>query len=90
MIAAISNTAQSQPVAKAAPVSSQPTPAKSSAAPGGGGSDTVQLSATAQAVLAAGQEARETPAQTAKEANGGDRQAQRLMAKQAATRVPVR
>lgn len=50
--------------------------------------DTVQLSPTAQAQLsslkAAMQEATETPAQTAKEAQGGDLQARRLLATEAA------
>jgi hypothetical protein len=49
--------------------------------------DTVQLSSAAQAMLAAVQEARETPAQTSHEALGGDRQAQRLLAKQAAAKA---
>lgn len=50
--------------------------------------DTVHLSSAAQAHLsaikAATQEAAETPAQTAKEAQSGDMQAQRLLAKEAA------
>jgi hypothetical protein len=46
--------------------------------------DTVQLSSAAQALLAAMKEASETPAQTATEAGSGDRQAQRLLAKEAA------
>jgi hypothetical protein len=41
----------------------------------------VQISNLAKAAL---QEAIETPAQTAKEANGGDLQAKRLLAKEAA------
>jgi hypothetical protein len=43
---------------------------------------TVQISNAARQML---QETTETPAQTAKEAAGGDRQAQRLLAKEAAT-----
>jgi hypothetical protein len=43
--------------------------------------DTVQISTAAQAAL---KEAVENPAQTAKEALGGDRQAQRLLAKEEA------
>jgi hypothetical protein len=43
--------------------------------------DTVQLSSAAQSAL---QEATETPAQTAKEAAGGDLQAQRLLAQEQA------
>jgi len=46
--------------------------------------------AAAQAALAAAQEAKETPAQTAQEANGGDRQAERLLAKEAAARPSVK
>lgn len=46
--------------------------------------DTVTISAAAKAML---QEARETPAQTAREAAGGDHQAQRLLAKEAAARA---
>jgi hypothetical protein len=45
------------------------------------------LSKTAQAVLAPLQEATETSAQTANEAGHGDRQAQALLAKQAAERL---
>lgn len=48
------------------------------------GKDVVQLSKAAQATLAALQEARETPTQTAKEASHGDLQARRLLAKEAA------
>jgi hypothetical protein len=43
-------------------------------------SDTVQISNAARAL----QETIETPAQTAKEASRGDRQAQRLLAKEGA------
>ena len=42
--------------------------------------DTVQISNAARAI----QEAIETPAQTAKEASNGDRQAQKLLAREAA------
>jgi hypothetical protein len=45
--------------------------------------DTVQISGAAQAAL---KEVIETPAQTAKEANSGDHQAQRLLAIEAAAR----
>lgn len=85
MTSAVSSATQTQPVAQSAgtppakPAQSKPQSAKSSAS-----ADTVQLSATAQALLAAEQEAMETPAQTAKEAFGGDPQAQRLLAKEAA------
>jgi hypothetical protein len=47
------------------------------------GADTVQLSQAAQAALAALKEIAETSAQTTEEAAGGDRQAQRLLAKEA-------
>ena len=48
--------------------------------------DSIQLSKTAQAMLAALQEARETPFQTAKEASHGDLQARRLLANEAAAK----
>jgi hypothetical protein len=48
--------------------------------------DSVQLSQAAQAMLAALQEASETPAQTAQEASLGDLQAKRLLAKEAAAK----
>lgn len=66
------------PANKAANTNSEPTR---------GVQDKVELSSTAQAHLtglkAAVQEASETPAQTAKEAQGGDLQAKRLQAKEA-------
>jgi hypothetical protein len=46
--------------------------------------DTVQISSSAKAVM---QEAQETAAQTAEEAGRGDRQAQRLLAKEAAAKA---
>ena len=49
-------------------------------------SDTVQLSAVAQAQVAAVQELRETSVQTNKEANSGDMQARMLLARQAAAK----
>jgi hypothetical protein len=52
--------------------------------------DTVQLSTGAQAAAAAAlQEARETPTQTAQEANQGDLQAKRLLASEAAAKSIV-
>jgi hypothetical protein len=48
--------------------------------------DTVQLS---RAALAALEEATETSAQTAKEARGGDLQAKKLLAKQAAAKAAL-
>jgi hypothetical protein len=67
------NTNQTPPSAK------EPAPAKPQPV-----TDTVQISTSAKAVM---QEVQETTAQTAQEANGGDRQAQRLLAKEAAARV---
>ena len=85
MISAISHAPPPQPVAKtaeAAPKKLTPSKPPSAAAH----EDTVQLSQTAQAALAAMQEAAETPAQTAKEAGQGDGQAQRLLAKETAAK----
>jgi hypothetical protein len=48
--------------------------------------DTVHLSAAAQAASAAIQETRETPSQTAQEAGKGDLQAKKLLAKEAAAK----
>jgi hypothetical protein len=89
MISATTNPAQTNPTtatatqaqsaAKAAAPSpkpaSLPTPSTSPMV-----SDTVQISNAARAL----QETLETPAQTAKEASRGDRQAQRLLAKETA------
>jgi hypothetical protein len=69
--AAVANANQTQPSAKEA-VPAKPQPAAV---------DTVTLSSAAKT---AAQEATETAAQTAGEANSGDRQAQRMLAKQAA------
>jgi hypothetical protein len=82
---ASSNAAQSAPQASAissSTASGKPAATKPQAVKNV--KDTVQLSSTAQAALAAIQEGRETPAQTAKEAGGGDLQAQRLLARQQA------
>ena len=84
MISAISSAAQTQPVAQSAGPSTQ-KPAKPT--PQSAPMDTVRLSSTAQARLAALQEVRETPAQTTKEAGQGDRQAQRLLAKESAKSI---
>lgn len=84
MVSAISNATQAQPVAQ-----SNGTPARKatqSQTPRSSGSDSVQLSQAAQARLAALKESKETPAQTSKEAAGGDQQAQRLLAREAAAR----
>jgi hypothetical protein len=82
MISAISNARQTRPVAQSTATSTQkPSRSKSQSATS---TDSVQLSKTAQSMLAALQEASESPVQTAKEAGTGDRQAQRLLAKEAA------
>jgi hypothetical protein len=88
MLSAISNVTPHQPVAQSTAVSSQKT-AQSKSQPAATSStmDTVQLSAAATAALAAMKETTETPAQTAKEANTGDHQAQRLLKKEQAARV---
>jgi hypothetical protein len=89
MISATTNPAQTNPTtatatqaqsaAKAAAPS--PKPAPSQAPPTSPTvTDTVQISNAARAL----QETIETPAQTAKEASRGDRQAQRLLAKETA------
>jgi len=88
MLSSISNATQPQPVVQTTAVSSQKsTQTKSQPAATSSTADTVQLSGTAQAMLAALQEAKETPAQTAREASGGDRQAQRLLGKEAAGKL---
>lgn len=74
--------AQSNLAAKATAVPSQkaaPVQAQAKAAPI---QDTVKISSAASVL----QEAVETPVQTAQEARGGDRQAQRLLAKEAASK----
>ena len=80
----ISPTASTSPVQ---PVTEAKTPAvqqKPKSAPQPAAGDSVQLSHAAHARLAARQEFTETAAQTTKEANRGDRQAQKLLAKEAA------
>ena len=81
MAITISNVTHATPVAPSkgtpAPRATQPKP-QPAVRP-----DTVQLTGPAQAALAALKETRETPAQTAKEANSGDLQAQRLLAREA-------
>ncbi len=84
MVNTISNATKTQPVSPPTGTSTQkqaPSKPQSST-----GTDSVQLSHAAQAALAALQEARETPSQTAKEAGHGDLQAQRLLVKEAATK----
>jgi hypothetical protein len=73
---------QPQAVPQAAPANQkapQPQPAAKAPAP----KDTVQISTAAQTAL---QESRETSTQTAREASRGDRQAARLLAKEAAAK----
>ena len=82
MVGAVSHATQAQPAAPATATSGhKQTQSKSQPA---AATDSVQLSAAGQAALAAMQEATETPAQTAKEAAGGDLQAKRLLAREAA------
>jgi hypothetical protein len=82
MVSAISNTTPAQPVARSTETSTQkPARPQPKAA---AGTDSVQLSAAAQAALDALLEATETSAQTAKEAGQGDLQAQRLLARESA------
>lgn len=91
MLGAISNATPPQPVAQTAAIwNHKPAQPKSPAAATSGTPDTVQLSDTAQAILAALTEAKETPAQTAKEARGGDGQAQRLLAREAGAKVSAK
>ena len=89
MLSSITSATQAQP---AAPVqrptaTRSSTPPKSQSTPAPAVTDTVQLSAAAQARLAAMQENAETPAQTAQEAEGGNLQAQRLLASEQAAKA---
>jgi hypothetical protein len=76
-------TAASQAATKSTASSQKAAPSQSKATTGGA-ADTVQISTAAQIAQAALKEATETPAQTATEAQGGDHQAQRLLAKESA------
>ena len=80
MIKPVANAIQAQPPVSSAPLKQQPTQPK----PQPVAADTVNIS---NAALAAFQEATETSVQTAKEAAKGDRQAQRLLAKEAAAKA---
>jgi hypothetical protein len=84
MVNAISQQTPAQPVAQtqAKPATGAPP----STTPPAASTDSVQLSSAAQVQLAAQQEAKETPAQTSKEANQGDLQAKRLLAKESAAK----
>jgi len=84
MINPISNVTQPQPVAPSTEQSTQ-KPAQGASKPAAS-SDVVNLSNAAQTWAAILKEASETPAQTAKEAQGGDLQARRLLAKEAAAK----
>jgi hypothetical protein len=88
MVSALSNATAAQSVAPATGTPA-PKPAQSNPQPATG-TDSVQLSAAGQAMLAALQEARETPAQTAQEAGHGDIQAQRLLAREDAAKAAGR
>ena len=82
MISPITTTVQPQPVVLPEPVAQPTTPSHPSSITKVGPvpSDTVSISSVAAAML---KEAVETSVQTAKEAAGGDLQAQRLLAKEA-------
>jgi hypothetical protein len=82
MPSSIASVTHAQP---AAPVQATPAATKSNqpkSQPAKTPTDTVQLSAAAQAQAAAIKELSETRVQTDQEANGGDLQAQRLLAKE--------
>jgi hypothetical protein len=64
------------------PAEQKPAPAKAQTAT----TDTVAISNVAKAMM---QEVQETAAQTTQEANKGDRQAQRLLAKEAAAKAEL-
>ena len=84
MVNTISNATHVQPAAQPPSTSTQkPAPSKPQSGTSG---DSLQLSPAAQAMAAALQEARETSTQTAQEARKGDFQAQRLLAREAATK----
>ena len=65
MLSAIANATPAQPVSQTAAARSKSTQSQSQPAPASSTTDTVHLSSAAQAALAAVQELRETPAQTA-------------------------
>jgi len=82
MIAPVSNATQAQPPVQSKPSTQQPQQAKPQAAP----TDTVTISAAKQIV----QESLENSVQTVKEAAGGDLQAKRLLAREAANHPAVK
>jgi len=81
MISTISSATPSHAAAQPQ-AASQPAQAKPQPTP----TDTVQISSAKQIV----QESIETPAQTAKEAAGGDLQARRLLAREAAAKAAIK
>jgi hypothetical protein len=84
MISAVTTALPIQPTttdaAQAKPTAQKPAQSQAANTP----ADTVQISNAAQVAL---KETLETSAQTAKEAAGGDHQAQRLLAKEAAQKA---
>ncbi|MDA8327322.1 MAG: hypothetical protein M0033_14095 [Nitrospiraceae bacterium] len=80
MVNNVSSSTSTQPAAQPKPVDAKVTQSKPQQTP----NETVQISNAAQAAL---KELTETQAQTAKEANTGDHQAQRLLAKEAAAKA---
>jgi hypothetical protein len=79
MASAITSATQTQPVVQSA-TSSQKLPQSTLQPTSSSHTDTVRISSAGRAAL---EEATETSAQTAKEAHSGDRQAQKLLAKEA-------
>lgn len=77
----VARTQSAQPAASAQKPSQPQTQAANTR-----GQDTVQISQAAQQALQAMKEATETSSQTAQEASHGDRQAQRLLAKEIAAK----
>jgi len=78
MVSKVTQATQAQSAIQSPAVNRKPTESTQPVA-----KDVVQLSAAALAL----QEVKETPQQTAKEAMNGDRQAQRLLAKEAAAKA---
>jgi hypothetical protein len=72
-----------QPQGAAQPTTVRPPAPQPKPQPAAAPTDTVHISAAASAI----QEILETPAQTAKEAAGGDNQAKRLLAQEAAAKA---
>jgi hypothetical protein len=83
MINPVTSATHAQVATQSTAVTQQPAQAKPQAAP----KDTVQISSAAKQIL---QESIETPAQTTKEAAGGDAQARRLLAREAAAKAAIK